>query len=47
VSDHPWSLAAPSLHRLARKLLGAAVGIALGGGAAFGIAHVGVSKVLA
>lgn len=34
------------LHRLTRKLLGATVGIALGGGAAFGIAHVGVLKVL-
>jgi NTE family protein len=34
------------IQRLARKLLGASVGIALGGGAAFGIAHLGVLKVL-
>jgi NTE family protein len=39
---------APALpvYRLARKILGATVGIALGGGAAFGIAHIGVLKVL-
>ena len=43
---HPWSVAAPALHRLARKILGVSVGIALGGGAAFGVAHVGVFKVL-
>lgn len=34
------------LWRLARKLLGASVGVALGGGAAFGISHLGVLKVL-
>ncbi|HEV8132788.1 MAG TPA: patatin-like phospholipase family protein [Acidobacteriota bacterium] len=34
------------IHRLARKLLGSSVGLALGGGAAFGIAHLGVLKVL-
>lgn len=34
------------LHRLARKLLGATVGLALGGGAAFGISHLGVLRVL-
>jgi NTE family protein len=34
------------LHRLVRKLLGATVGIALGGGAAFGISHAGVLQVL-
>ncbi len=38
--------AAVSLHRLARKLVGATVGVALGGGAAFGISHLGVLKVL-
>lgn len=40
--------AAPALpvYRLARKILGSTVGIALGGGAAFGIAHIGVLKVL-
>jgi NTE family protein len=39
---------APALpvYRLARKILGSTVGIALGGGAAFGIAHIGVLKVL-
>lgn len=34
------------IQRLARKILGASVGVALGGGAAFGIAHLGVLKVL-
>lgn len=34
------------IHRLARKILGSTVGIALGGGAAFGIAHIGVLKFL-
>jgi NTE family protein len=43
---NPRALAAPSLHRLARKILGVSVGIALGGGAAFGVAHLGVFKVL-
>jgi NTE family protein len=38
--------AALVLHRLARKMLKSTVGIALGGGAAFGIAHLGVLKVL-
>lgn len=38
--------AAMPVQRLARKILGASVGIALGGGAAFGIAHLGVLKVL-
>lgn len=38
--------AALPLHRLAHKLLGSTVGLALGGGAAFGIAHLGVLKVL-
>jgi len=33
------------LKRLARKIQGMTVGIALGGGAAFGIAHVGIFKV--
>jgi NTE family protein len=42
----PRSTAAPALHRLARKLLGCSVGVALGGGAAFGIAHVGVLDTL-
>ena len=34
------------LGRLVRKILGATVGIALGGGAAFGIAHIGVLYAL-
>jgi NTE family protein len=36
----------PPLRRLARKLLGQSVGLALGGGAAFGLAHIGVFRVL-
>jgi NTE family protein len=43
---NPRTLASASLRRLARKILGGTVGIAVGGGAAFGIAHVGVLKVL-
>jgi NTE family protein len=46
VRDHPWSSVSRPLHRLARKILGASVGLAVGGGAAFGIAHVGVLKAL-
>jgi NTE family protein len=38
--------AALPIQRLARKILGASVGLALGGGAAFGIAHLGVLSVL-
>jgi len=38
--------AALPLRRLARKLLGATIGVALGGGAAFGVSHLGVLKVL-
>lgn len=34
------------LWRLARKILGRSVGVALGGGAAFGLSHLGVLKVL-
>ena len=44
--DHPHDPVSITLHRLARKILGATVGIALGGGAAFGISHVGVLRVL-
>jgi NTE family protein len=46
IVDFPRDPAAPALRRLARKILGSSVGIALGGGAAFGIAHVGVFQVL-
>ncbi len=42
----PRSPASPPLRRLAHKLLGATVGIAAGGGAAFGLAHLGVLRVL-
>jgi NTE family protein len=38
--------AGPTLARLARKIVGGTVGLALGGGAAFGICHIGVFKVL-
>ncbi len=40
------AIASLPIHRVARKILGATVGLALGGGAAFGIAHLGVLKVL-
>jgi len=46
IRRHPRASIARPLHRLARKILGTTVGIALGGGAAFGIAHVGVLKAL-
>ena len=42
----PVAHSAVPLHRLARKVLGQTVGIALGGGAAFGLAHLGVLQVL-
>jgi NTE family protein len=45
ILGHPRTAASPPLRRLARKILGRAVGMAVGGGAAFGIAHVGVIKV--
>ena len=40
------SAAALPIYRLAHKLLGTSIGVALGGGAAFGLAHIGVLKVL-
>ncbi|HTM47043.1 MAG TPA: patatin-like phospholipase family protein [Bryobacteraceae bacterium] len=43
---NPRSVVGLPVHRLARKILGATVGVALGGGAAFGIAHLGVLQVL-
>lgn len=46
IRSNPRSFAALPIHRLARKIIGATVGLALGGGAAFGIAHLGVLKVL-
>jgi NTE family protein len=46
ICAHPRSNVSLPLYRLARKILGSSVGLALGGGAAFGIAHLGVLKVL-
>jgi NTE family protein len=46
IVDYPREPAAPALRRLPRKILGRSVGLALGGGAAFGIAHIGVFQVL-
>jgi NTE family protein len=46
ICAHPRSNISLPIYRLARKMLGASVGLALGGGAAFGIAHLGVLKVL-
>ncbi len=40
------SLTSASLRRLARKLLGGTVGLAVGGGGAFAVSHVGVLRVL-
>jgi NTE family protein len=37
--------ASPPLRRLARKMLGMTVGVAVGGGAAFGVGHVGMLDV--
>ena len=42
---NPRAPASPPLRRLARKILGMTVGVAVGGGAAFGIGHVGVLNV--
>lgn len=46
VLAHPRSPVTPPLERLARKVLGTTVGLALGGGAAFGMSHIGVVRVL-
>ena len=46
ICENSRSPVALSVHRLARKLVGSSVGLALGGGAAFGIAHLGVLRVL-
>jgi NTE family protein len=46
VCSHPRTPAALPLNRLAHKLLGTSIGLALGGGAAFGLAHLGVLQVL-
>ena len=46
IASNPRSAPALPIYRLAHKLLGMSIGIALGGGAAFGLAHLGVLKVL-
>ena len=46
IRNNPRSPVGLPVHRLARKILGSTVGVALGGGAAFGIAHLGVLQVL-
>jgi NTE family protein len=46
LTAHPRSTPGLPLHRLAHKMLGTSIGLALGGGAAFGLAHLGVLKVL-
>ena len=46
IRRNPRSPSGLTIHRLARKILGCTVGVALGGGAAFGIAHIGVLQVL-
>ncbi|MEM1177446.1 MAG: patatin-like phospholipase family protein [Acidobacteriota bacterium] len=45
IAGAPRSPAGLPLARLVRKILGRTVGVALGGGAAFGLAHLGVLKV--
>lgn len=42
---NPRAPSSPPLRRLARKILGMTVGVAVGGGAAFGVGHVGLLKV--
>ena len=46
VCRHPRSAAALPFRRLVHRILGTSVGLALGGGAAFGLAHLGVLQVL-
>jgi NTE family protein len=46
IRAHQRAAPALPLYRLAHKLLGTSIGLALGGGAAFGLAHLGVLKVL-
>jgi NTE family protein len=46
ITGNPRSAVGLPIHRLAHKLLGTSIGLALGGGAAFGLAHIGVLKVL-
>jgi NTE family protein len=46
ICAYPRTAPALSIHRLAHKVLGTSIGLALGGGAAFGLAHIGVLQVL-
>lgn len=46
IQKYPTAPFCLPLHRLARKILGITVGLALGGGAAFGLAHIGVIQAL-
>ncbi len=46
IRTNPRSAPSLPMFRLAHKLLGISIGIALGGGAAFGLAHLGVLQVL-
>jgi len=46
IRANPRSAAGLPIQRLAHKLLGTSIGLALGGGAAFGLAHIGVLKAL-
>lgn len=43
---NPRSAAALPVYRLVHRLLGTSIGVAFGGGAAFGLAHIGVLQVL-
>ncbi|HEX4346327.1 MAG TPA: patatin-like phospholipase family protein [Vicinamibacterales bacterium] len=46
IAAHPRAAAALPIHRMAHKILGTSIGLALGGGAAFGLAHLGVLQTL-
>lgn len=46
VKEHPEIEYSRAIRRLSRELGGIRLGLALGGGAAFGLAHIGVIKVL-
>jgi len=46
IRTNPRSAPALPIQRLVHKLLGTSIGVALGGGAAFGLAHLGVLQVL-
>ncbi len=46
IQNYPLNPYAKSIRRIAREISGVRIGLALGSGAAFGIAHIGVLKVL-